>query len=120
MKPRSSLSTAPLIGKYVTVYFDGGCAGKQGVTGSVLYDAEGVQVDGIGIFYGDVITTNNEAEVVACRDALALVLSNRDRLGAKKVRFIGDSDLVIKFLRGQAKPGKPFLQDAVKAIKARI
>ena len=56
---------AALRGPAATVYFDGGFRSNTWSTGVVLYNAEGQQVEEIGIYYAQDISSNNEAEVTA-------------------------------------------------------
>ena len=62
------------------MYFDGGCRGpvgkKYGTAAWVAYNAEGRQIDGVGLYYGEAITTNNEAEATAMLCALSFISKN--------------------------------------------
>ena len=52
------------------MYFDGNCANKLGSGGYVIYDTEGLQIEGVGVYYGLDARTNNEAEVETVRRAM--------------------------------------------------
>ena len=64
-KPKGAMVPAALRGPAATVYFDGGFCSNIGSTGVVLYNAEGQQVEGIGMYDAQDISSNNEAEVTA-------------------------------------------------------
>jgi len=80
-----------------TLNFDGGSRGNPGPAGIgiVVSAADGTPVVTIGRFLG--IATNNAAEY----QALIAVMEEALKLGVKKVRIVGDSELVIKQMRGE-------------------
>jgi ribonuclease HI len=80
-----------------TLNFDGGSRGNPGPAGIgiVVSAADGTPVVTIGRFLG--VATNNAAEY----QALIAVMEEALKIGVKKVRIVGDSELVIKQMRGE-------------------
>jgi ribonuclease HI len=81
----------------LTLEFDGGARGNPGPAGIgvVVRAADGTAVATIGRFIGH--ATNNVAEY----KALILALEKAAELGAKKILIRGDSELIIKQMRGE-------------------
>lgn len=81
----------------LTLEFDGGSRGNPGPagTGSVVRAADGTPLVTLGQFIGR--ATNNVAEYRALISAMEQAL----KLGAKKVVIRGDSELIIKQMRGE-------------------
>src|SRR5712672_1343141 len=81
----------------LTLQFDGGSRGNPGPAGIgvVLRAADGTPLVTLGRFIGR--ATNNVAEY----RALITGLEKARELGAKKIRIRGDSELVIKQMRGE-------------------
>ena len=86
-----------------TLQFDGGSRGNPGPAGSgaVVLAADGTPIVTVGKFIGR--ATNNVAEytgvIVALEEAL--------KLGAKKISIKGDSELIIKQLKGEYRVKHP-------------
>jgi hypothetical protein len=56
--------------------------------------------------------TNNEAEARAMRDVVAFCHDNRAAFkGSSGLIIRGDSNLIIDFAKGSAKPSKPYLRN---------
>ena len=81
----------------LTLHFDGGSRGNPGPAGcgSVVSAPDGTPLAAVGRFLG--VMTNNQAEYHGLINALAKAAE----LGAKQVLVIGDSELVIKQMKGQ-------------------
>ncbi len=88
------------------VYFDGACRGNPGpaAVGWVLVTADGIAADG-GQRIGE--TTNNDAEYQALLRALEAA---RD-LGASEIDVRGDSELIVKQVRGEYDTNEPTLRE---------
>ena len=80
-----------------TVNFDGGSRGNPGSagTGVVVMAADGTPLITVGRYIGH--ATNNVAEYTALIDAL----HQAKALGARKLIVRGDSELIIKQMRGE-------------------
>ena len=83
----------------LTLHFDGGSRGNPGpsAAGCVVTSADGTELAKFGRWLGTM--TNNQAEY----RGLIAVLEKARELGAKQVLVIGDSELVIKQMKGQYK-----------------
>ena len=83
----------------LTVEFDGGSRGNPGPagTGSVVRAKDGTPLVTLGRFIGR--ATNNVAEY----KALITALQKARELGARRVAIRGDSELVVKQMRGEYK-----------------
>ncbi|MGC9170615.1 MAG: ribonuclease HI [Thermoproteus sp.] len=84
------------------VYFDGACEpvnpGGLGTYGYVIYDESGRRLDrGYGVACHGDGCTNNVAEYVALRE----VLRRAKELGCDEVEIRGDSQLVVRQIRGE-------------------
>ena len=81
----------------ITLEFDGGARGNPGPAGIgvVLRARDGTELVTLGRFIGR--ATNNVAEY----RALITALEKAKELGAKKVAIRGDSELVVKQMRGE-------------------
>jgi ribonuclease HI len=90
----------------ITVNFDGGSRGNPGPAGIgvVLAAEDGTTLITKGKFIG--ATTNNTAEYMA----LILGLREAVRLGAVNILVRGDSELVIKQMRGEYRVKNPALK----------
>jgi ribonuclease HI len=88
------------------VYFDGACRGNPGpaAVGWVLVTADGIAADG-GQRIGE--TTNNDAEYQALIRALEAA---RD-FGVSEVDVRGDSELIVKQVRGEWDTNEPTLRE---------
>src|SRR3954471_8242848 len=83
--------------EWITLQFDGGSRGNPGPAGIgvVVRAADGTPLVTLGRFIGT--ATNNVAEYTA----LITALEEAKKLGAKKIIVRGDSELVIKQMRGE-------------------
>ena len=81
----------------ITLQFDGGSRGNPGPAGIgiVLRAADGTVLRTLGRFIGR--ATNNVAEY----KALITALEEAKKLGAKKIIVRGDSELIVKQMRGE-------------------
>jgi len=95
------------------LFFDGACRGNPGPSsfGGVIYDSDKKEVD---VFYGYLgFATNNVAEYCALLAGL-----NRCRtLNIRKLKVFGDSNLVIKQVKGEWKIKNDKLRAIYKQIK---
>ncbi len=87
----------------LTLQFDGGSRGNPGPAGVgvVILAQDGTPLVTLGRFIGN--ATNNVAEY----SALILALQEAKKLGAKKIVIRGDSELVIKQMRGEYRVKHP-------------
>jgi ribonuclease HI len=87
----------------ITLEFDGGSRGNPGPAGIgvVLRAADGTTLVTLGRFIGR--ATNNVAEY----RALITALEQAQKLGAKKIQIRGDSELIIKQMRGEYRVKHP-------------
>jgi ribonuclease HI len=90
----------------ITINFDGGSRGNPGPAGIgvVLSAEDGMPLVTLGKFIGN--ATNNSAEYMA----LILGLREAQKLGATKILIRGDSELVIKQMRGEYRVKNPALK----------
>src|SRR5687767_10711561 len=90
----------------ITVEFDGGSRGNPGPAGIgiVLRAADGTPLVTLGRFIGR--ATNNVAEY----QALIVGLEKAAELGAKKIQIRGDSELIIKQMKGEYRVRHPELK----------
>ena len=90
----------------ITVEFDGGSRGNPGHAGIgiVLRAADGTPIVTLGRFIGR--ATNNVAEY----QALIAGLKKAQELGAKKLLIRGDSELIIKQMKGEYRVRHPELK----------
>jgi ribonuclease HI len=81
----------------LTLQFDGGSRGNPGPAGIgvVVAAADGTPLVTLGRFIGT--ATNNVAEYTA----LIVALEEAAKLGARRVKIQGDSELIIKQMRGE-------------------
>jgi ribonuclease HI len=87
----------------ITLQFDGGSRGNPGPAGIgvVLRAADGTPLVTLGRFIGR--ATNNVAEY----KALITALEQARSLGAKRVKVLGDSELIVKQMRGEYRVKNP-------------
>ncbi|MBA3274119.1 MAG: ribonuclease HI family protein [Chthoniobacterales bacterium] len=87
----------------LTLQFDGGSRGNPGPAGiGVVVSAEdGTPLVTLGRFIGN--ATNNVAEY----RALITAMEEAKKLGAKRIKIRGDSELIIKQMRGEYKVRHP-------------
>jgi len=90
----------------ITINFDGGSRGNPGHAGIgvVLSAEDGTPLVTRGMYIGT--ATNNVAEYMA----LILGLREAAKLGATKIQIRGDSELVIKQMRGEYRVKNPALK----------
>ncbi len=90
----------------LTLQFDGGSRGNPGPAGIgiVISAADGTPLVTLGRFIGR--ATNNVAEY----KALITAMEEAQKLGAKKILIRGDSELVIKQMRGEYRVKNPELK----------
>jgi ribonuclease HI len=91
----------------ITLNFDGGSRGNPGIAGIgvVLFAADSTPIVTLGKFIGR--ATNNFAEYMA----LIVGLREAKKLGVKKLVIRGDSELIIKQMRGEYRVKNPGLKD---------
>ena len=90
----------------ITLQFDGGSRGNPGPAGIgvVLRAADGTPLVTLGRFIGR--ATNNVAEY----KALIMALEKAKELGARRVKILGDSELIVKQMRGEYRVKNPDLR----------
>lgn len=90
----------------ITLQFDGGSRGNPGPAGVgvVLRAADGTPLVTLGRFIGR--TTNNVAEYTA----LITALEQARAIGAKRIKVLGDSELIVKQMRGEYRVKNPDLR----------
>jgi len=91
---------------WFTAHCDGGSRGNPGPSGygAVIEDAQGRTVARLSEFLGR--QTNNYAEYSGLLAVLKWALDN----GAKRLRVVSDSELMVKQMKGQYKVGSPGLR----------
>lgn len=94
------------------VYFDGACRGNPGPSaiGYVIVSGDGIVAEG-----GETIgrATNNQAEY----DALIRALETAEKYGIDEVEVRGDSQLIVKQVKGAWKTNDPELRE--KRVRVR-
>jgi ribonuclease HI len=100
----------------LTLHFDGGSRGNPGPAGIgvVIRAADGTPLFTLGRFIGR--ATNNVAEY----RALITVMDEALKLGAKKVVIRGDSELIVKQMRGEYRVKNPDLRELYEQAKDLI
>ncbi len=100
----------------ITLHFDGGSRGNPGPAGIgvVLRAQDGTALVTLGRFIGRV--TNNVAEY----RALIAAMQEAQKLGAKKVLICGDSELIVKQMRGEYKVKNPDLRVLYEEAQALL
>jgi ribonuclease HI len=103
----------------LTLNFDGGSRGNPGPAGVgiVVSAADGTPLVTLGRFLGH--ATNNVAEYMA----LITALEEAAKLGARKVVIRGDSELIIKQMRGEYRVKNPDLRklhDRAQSLLAKF
>jgi len=99
----------------VTIYSDGGARGNPGpaAIGVLICDPKGEALQEHRETIGE--ATNNTAEYTAVIVALELA----KKLGAKKINYFTDSELVCNQLKGKYRIKAPHIQALVRAVKER-
>jgi len=97
---------SPPTGDWFTAHCDGGSRGNPGPSayGVVVTDASGREVAKLSKFLGR--QTNNYAEYSGLLAALQWAAEN----GAKHLRVVSDSELMVKQMKGQYKVANPVLR----------
>jgi probable phosphoglycerate mutase len=100
---------------WFTAHCDGGSRGNPGPSGygAVVEDPSGRVVAKLSEFLG--IQTNNYAEY----SGLLAVLKWASENGAKRVRVVSDSELMVKQMKGQYKVASPVLRPLFEEAKRR-
>jgi ribonuclease HI len=98
----------------ITVNFDGGSRGNPGAAGIgvVLSAQDGTPLVTVGRYIGR--ATNNFAEYMA----LIVGLREAGKLGATKLLVRGDSELIIKQMRGEYRVKNPGLKDMYEQARS--
>jgi ribonuclease HI len=99
-------SHAGTTSEWLTAHCDGGSRGNPGPSayGAVIEDAQGREVARLARFLGR--QTNNYAEYSGLLAVLEWALAN----GAKRMRVVSDSELMVKQMKGQYKVNNPGLR----------
>ena len=102
-----------------TAHCDGGSRGNPGPSGygAVIEDPNGRVVAQLSEFLG--VQTNNYAEY----SGLLAVLAWANEHGAKRLRVVSDSELMVKQMKGQYKVASPILRplwEQAKRLAARL
>lgn len=97
----------------ISLEFDGGSRGNPGPAGIgvVLRAADGTPVVTLGRFIGR--ATNNVAEY----RALITAMEEAKKLGARKIAIRGDSELIIKQMKGEYRVKHPDMQALYQEAK---
>jgi ribonuclease HI len=100
----------------ITVNFDGGSRGNPGPSGIgvVLSAQDGTPLLTLGKFIG--AATNNVAEYMA----LIQGLEQAAKFGATKILVRGDSELIIKQMRGEYRVKNPALKDLYEKARELV
>jgi ribonuclease HI len=100
----------------ITIEFDGGSRGNPGPAGIgvVLRSQDGTPVVTLGRFIGR--ATNNVAEY----RALIIGLERAKQLGVSKIAIRGDSELIIKQMRGEYRVKNADLRDLYEEAQSLI
>ena len=104
---------------WFTAHCDGGSRGNPGPSGygAVIEDAQGRTVARLSEFVGR--QTNNYAEYSGLLAVLKWALEN----GAKRLRVVSDSELMVKQMKGQYKVASPVLRplwEEAKRLAGRL
>jgi ribonuclease HI len=100
---------------WFTAHCDGGSRGNPGPSGygAVIEDPQGRTVARLGQFLG--IQTNNYAEYSGLLAVLEWAIEN----GAKQMRVVSDSELMVKQMKGQYKVASPVLRPLYEEARRR-
>lgn len=99
----------------ITIYSDGGARGNPGpaAIGVLILDEKGKMLEERGEVIGE--ATNNVAEYTAVLVGLEMAA----RLGAKKIQYFVDSELVARQIAGQYKVRMPHLLILYRKVKEK-
>src|SRR5271154_5189881 len=102
--------------EWITLQFDGGSRGNPGPSGVgvVVSAADGTPLVTLGRFIGR--ATNNVAEY----KALITAMQEAKKLGAKKIIIRGDSELIIKQMKGEYRVKHPDMKVLYEEAQALI
>src|SRR5579862_6938284 len=100
----------------LTAQFDGGSRGNPGEAGIgvVIRSGDGTPLVAFGKYIGR--ATNNVAEYMA----LIHALKEAERLGARKLIVRGDSELIIRQMRGEYRVKNPGLRELYEQARAIV
>ena len=103
-------------GRDLRVYVDGGARGNPGPAGiaAVVCDAEGELLEERSEPIGS--ATNNVAEY----RALLLGIERAAALGATRLELIGDSELIVRQVKGEYKVKEPVLQELHRQVREAL
>jgi probable phosphoglycerate mutase len=103
-------------GDWITAYCDGGSRGNPGPAGYGVFieGPDGKKLAELSEFLGK--TTNNVAEYSALLGALGWTLQS----GHRRLRVVGDSELLVKQIQGRYKVASPDLRPLYDEAKRRI
>jgi ribonuclease HI len=101
---------------YLIAHIDGGSRGNPGPSGYgvVITDQAGRKVAGLGEYLGH--QTNNYAEYHGLLAALDYALAH----GHRALKVVGDSELLVKQIRGEYKVKSPALQELYQRARQMI
>lgn len=102
--------------KTLKVYTDGGARGNPGpaASGIVITTLDGQVVEAFGVYLGE--TTNNQAEYRAVETALDKAIE----LGANRIEFYVDSQLIERQIKGQYRVKNPELRPIYLSIMQKM
>jgi probable phosphoglycerate mutase len=103
-------------GEWITAYCDGGSRGNPGPAGYGVFieGSDGKRLAELSEFLGK--ATNNVAEYSALLGALEWALQS----GHRRLRVVGDSELLVKQIQGRYKVASPDLRPLYDEAKRRI
>src|SRR4029077_10571045 len=101
---------------FLIAHIDGGARGNPGPAGYgvVITDQDGHKVAALSEYLGH--QTNNYAEYNGLLAALDYALEH----GHKALKVVGDSELLVKQIRGEYKVKSPSLQDLYQRVREMI
>jgi len=101
--------------EYILAHVDGGSRGNPGPAGyGVITDHQRQKIAGLSEYLGH--QTNNYAEYSGLLAALDYALQH----GHKALKVVGDSELLVKQIRGEYKVKSPALQDLYQRARQMI
>lgn len=102
--------------EWITAYCDGGSRGNPGPAGFGVFieGPDGEKLAELSEFLGR--TTNNVAEYSALLAALAWTL----KTGRRRLRVVGDSELLVRQMQGRYKVSSPDLRPLYEEAKRRV
>jgi ribonuclease HI len=104
------------MGNTIEIYCDGGSRGNPGPAASAaVITSDGSILKSLSKHLG--VTTNNIAEYSAVILAYQWLIENKEEVKDKEIRFILDSELVVRQLTGRYKVKKDYLKLLNERIK---